>query len=151
MNHWFDFAPNRTTPGLPFFTNLILAPCSEDLNTPGPGGMPATTVQFLVYNEFEQRFSTSTSLNCLRKIQLSQIDTAPGGEPLSVFSALVQGTLTGQTRIRAVQGNELDKGHGVIAVMEESTGAVSFGSSAANLAYTVPISGRADVVVLPAH
>ena len=151
MNHWFDFAPGVTSPG-PIFTNLILAPCSEDLNILGPGISPATTVQFLIYNEFEQRFSASTSLSCLRKMQLSEIDTAPGGAQLSIFSVYVQGTLTGQTRIHPVLGNELDRGHGVIGLMQEwtpSPGGV--GSSEANLAYTSPISGKADVVKLPSQ
>lgn len=156
MNHWFDFAPGVGT-GDPVRTNLILAPCSEDLNILGPGMSPATTIQFLIYNEFEQRFSASTSLSCLRKMQLSQIDTSPGGELFSIFSVNVQGTFTGQTRIRPVLGSELDKGHGVIGLMEEWYGSSSgsqvtlFGSSEANLAYTVPITGKADVVKLPSY
>jgi len=154
MNHWFDFAPNPVT-GAPIFTNLILAPCSEDLNTPGPLGTPASTVQLLIYNEFEQRFSASTSVSCMRKVQLSQIDTAPGGELGSLFSVPVQGTLTGQTRIRSVQGGGLDVGHGVMGLMEESSGGLApqapFGASEANLGYTTAISGTADVVKLPQH
>jgi hypothetical protein len=151
LNHWFDFAPNPVT-SLPMFTNLTLVPCSQNLAEQGPALSPATVVQLLIYNEFEQRFSASTSVACFRKTQLSQIDARVGAEIFSLFSVYVQGTLTGQTRIRPVTGNELDKGHGVIGVMEEVSGAsvpqFPFGSSAANLGFTMPISGKADVVTL---
>jgi hypothetical protein len=148
LNHWFDFAPNPVT-GDAIVTNLTLVPCSEDLTKQGPAESPATVVQLLIYNEFEQRFSSSTSVACFRTTMLSQIDARPGAERYSLFSVPVQGTLTGQTRIRPVSGNELDKGHGVIGVMAEvSNGSVGFGSSAANIAYTLPIAGRADVVTL---
>ena len=169
LNHAFDFAPNPVTRD-PIVTNLTLVPCSEDLTKQGPAGTPVTVVQLLIYNEFEQRFSASTSVACFRKTRLSQIDARPGAEQFSLFSVSVQGTLTGQTRIRPVAGNELDKGHGVIGVMEEVSVASGqcvdsacvpdgspcasdsdcnrYGSSAANIGYTLPITGRADVVTL---
>src|SRR5262249_25315102 len=43
-------------------TDLTLVPCSEDLvNT---ATQVSTTVQFVIYNEFEQRMSASTQVTC---------------------------------------------------------------------------------------
>ena len=70
------------------------------------GGLPASvavlkiTVQFLVFNEFEQRLSTSRPVTCFDDIKISNIDTRSSDH--SIFSAAVMGTLTGQTRIRGV-------------------------------------------------
>ncbi len=60
----------------------------------------------LVYNEFEQRFSTSARVGCYRNTPLADIDTLPGptGDRYSIFAAGVQGTTVGQTRIRGVPG-----------------------------------------------
>ena len=56
-------------------THLTLVPCSEDFNLQAP---ITTAVQYLVFNEFEQRFSTSRSVRCFSEIVLSDIDTRPG-------------------------------------------------------------------------
>jgi hypothetical protein len=115
-------------------------------------GAPGTTAQFVVFNEFEQRFSASLSVTCFREIKLSDIDTLPGNEASSIFSAAVQGTLTGQTRIRPVIGSELDVGHGLLGVAEEFTGPRFPRSSAAsNLHFTGTTPDISDVVVLPAN
>jgi hypothetical protein len=52
---------------------------------------------------------------------LADIDSRPGpvDDAFSIFSAAVQGTLTGQTRIRGVAGQEDDTGHGLIGVAQE--------------------------------
>jgi hypothetical protein len=60
------------------------------------------TAQFLIYNEFEQRFSTSRSVDCLLSGPISRIDTSQPGR--SIFSASVAGTVAGQTRITGVNG-----------------------------------------------
>src|SRR3990170_5317055 len=75
----------------------------------------------LVYNEFEQRFSTSTRVDCYRNTALADIDTAPGpsDDAYSLFAAGVQGTTTGQTRIRGVVGPENGVGYGLIGVAQE--------------------------------
>ncbi|MBI1816520.1 MAG: hypothetical protein HYR72_16190 [Deltaproteobacteria bacterium] len=99
-------------------TDLIVVPCTEDLlhQDPTPGN---ATLQFLIYNEFEQRFSTSTRVNCYKEVQLSDIDTRVGtsDNASSIYSAGVQGTLTGQTRIRPVTG--IDGGRRVLAIAQE--------------------------------
>jgi hypothetical protein len=153
LDHWFDGAPNPVT-SEPITTDLVLVPCSEDLSALSP---PAASVaQFVIFNEFEQRFSTSTKLSCLKDRELSHIDAPVGEETLSVFSYHVQGTLTGQTRIRPVSGSELDRGHGLLGVAEEASGSTTlgpppsftFGSAAFNLNYFGTII-QPDTVKLP--
>jgi len=97
-------------------TDLTLVPCTQDLRTQNPS-LSETTAQFLVFNEFEQRFSTSRSVNCFKESRLSNLDT-PQNER-SIFSAGVAGTLTGQTRIRGVDEGAVDHGNTLIGVVEE--------------------------------
>ncbi|HEX9832776.1 MAG TPA: hypothetical protein VGA66_06745, partial [Mycobacterium sp.] len=85
-------------------TDLTLIPCTQDFENQRPE-LSRTPAQFLVFNEFEQRFSTSITVDCFKEIQLSAIDTA-GDNFRSIFSAGVSGTLTGQTRIRGVENSE---------------------------------------------
>jgi hypothetical protein len=119
VDNLFDNAPVVTHGGSlsgPVVTELTFVPCTEDLSTQSPS---AATLQFLVYNEFEQRFSTSIGFSCFKEVQLSDIDTRPGsfGNPQSIFNFAVQGTLSGQTRIRPVAGAAID--NRVLAVSEE--------------------------------
>jgi hypothetical protein len=98
-------------------TDLTVVPCGWNFAQPSSGSI---VLQFLIYNEFEQRFSTSTSVSCWRETPLSDIDTRPGdnGEDLySIFSVYVQGTLTGQTRMRSVSSGST--ANTVMAVTEE--------------------------------
>ena len=79
-----------------------------------------TVAQFLVFNEFEQRFSTSRTVDCFKEIQLSNMETSDNTR--SIFSAGVSGTLTGQTRINPI-------GSGLLAVaheVHESSGLADF-------------------------
>ena len=55
-------------------TDLTLVPCTEDFENQRPE-LSKTTAQFLVFNEFEQRLSTSTTVECFKEIRLSNIDT----------------------------------------------------------------------------
>jgi len=146
LDHFFD----QNAGDAPRRTDLTLVPCSEDLLAQS---LTATAVQFLIYNEFEQRFSASTRFQCFRETQLSRIDSRPGQELSSVWNVAVQGTLTGQTRIRPVIGAETNVGHGVLAVAEEfrsiavspTDGPVS-GSSAFNTVYIGTNPGKGDFV-----
>jgi hypothetical protein len=141
LNHLFDQPPF-------LHTDLTLVPCSENIGV----GTPNTTAQFVVFNEFEQRFSASLAVRCFKEIQLSDIDTLPGNEAASIFSIYVQGTLVGQTRIRPVVGSELDAGHGLLGIAEEFDEIASpqgSQSDAFNLNYQGTTPGKADVVVLP--
>ncbi len=95
LNHFFYDAENPV-PGTnaDVETRLTLVPCSEDFLRQIPG---TAVVQYLVYNEFEQRFSTSKPVECYQDIELCNIDTTDCSR--SIFNVAVAGTLTGQTRI----------------------------------------------------
>lgn len=80
-------------------TDLTLIPCTQDFENQDPG-RSRTIAQFLLYNEFEQRFSTSITVDCFKETRLSDLDTSQNDR--SLWSAGVGGTLTGQTRIRGV-------------------------------------------------
>jgi hypothetical protein len=108
LNHFFDGAEDPVTDdGAQIATILELVPCTTDFLRQIPGG---AVVQYLVYNEFEQRFSTSRPFQCKQFSLISNIDTVQNER--SIFSAGVSGTLTGQTRINPI-------GSGVLAVAHE--------------------------------
>ena len=126
LDHFFEGAEvvthNNTVVGT-VNSSLSIVPCAadflnQDLN------LANATIQFLIFNEFEQRFSTSTKVTCYREVQLADIDTLPGpaGNPFSIFSIGTQGTLTGQSRLRAVAGPDEDgyQGRAVIMVLTEN-------------------------------
>ncbi len=106
-------------------TEITMVPCTQDFEEgiPGPGegtGPASTQVQFLVFNEFEQRFSTSTTLTCFSELPLSAIDTSQPER--SIFSAGVGGTLTGQTRMRGAISSTVGgkaRGNTLVAIAEE--------------------------------
>jgi hypothetical protein len=120
LDHWFDGALVDSTANdggaVSATTDLTLVPCSENFEEGAQ--QQTTTAQFIVYNEFEQRFSASTRVSCFRETALSSIDS-PNQPRASIFNVAVQGTLTGQTRIRPVLGPETDVGHGLLGVAEE--------------------------------
>ena len=128
LNHFFEGAQVVTHEGTvarSVNSKMTVVPCSADLLTDIPG---SATLQFLIYNEFEQRFSASTRIDCYREIRLADIDTRPGpdGDRRSIFSVGTQGTITGMTRIRSVSGptdneNEYD-GNGILVHLEELWG-----------------------------
>jgi hypothetical protein len=95
----------------PVSTELTLVPCQEDFeNQQGA----AVTVQFLIINEFEQAFSTSTTVSCYMNLPLGLIGTAGNNS----FTYTVLGTLSAYSRITPATGNG-----GVIGVAEEFRGA----------------------------
>ena len=147
MNNFFDDASDPTT-GAPITTRLTLVPCTEDLSITDTGGVdePLTSVQFLLFNEFEQRLSTSTRFRCFRDSQLSNIDSKLGAEKASVFNIGTQGTLVGQTRIRGVTTGETNVGHGIIGIAEEFHGTASV---AVNLNQAAVSANKADFVRFP--
>lgn len=106
LNHFFDLGENPVTGDI-MSTRLVLVPCTEDFLRQIPGD---AVVQFIVYNEFEQRFSTSRTAECKFESELSLLDTTDPER--SVFSAGVAGTLTGQSRLNPI-------GSGLIAVADE--------------------------------
>ncbi len=99
VNHLFDGAIDPIDNVSVADTELTLVPCSVDLSGADPT-LATSTAQFLVFNEFEQRFSTSHRVNCFYQSSLSRIDTTQPER--SIWSAGVSGTVAGQTRIRAI-------------------------------------------------
>ncbi|GIW45443.1 MAG: hypothetical protein KatS3mg077_2725 [Candidatus Binatia bacterium] len=154
LNHFFDGAviPSHFSGGSAGVTqtattDITVVPCSEDflLQENNLGG---AVLQFLIFNEFEQRFSSSTRFTCFREVQLSDIDTRPGtaDNAFSIFSVAVQGTLSGQTRIRSVMQG--DRANGIMVVAERflnNQGVVN--SSAENVHFTGE-RDRSDFIVL---
>jgi hypothetical protein len=142
LDHFFDFAQDPITQQS-IETVLTLVPCTEDLLGQRPVTLP---VQFLVFNEFEQRFSTSyRDFNCFREFRLSQIDTR-SNPTYSIFYAGVAGTLTGQTRIRGVAGNDRTRGQTLLGVAEE------FRSGGGSASFQLHMQGsrpQSDFVYLP--
>ena len=136
LDHFFDFATDPVA-NASVTTTLTLVPCSEDFLRQAPVSTP---VQFLVFNEFEQRFSTSRKVVCFEDIGISRIDTLAPGR--SLFSAAVSGTLTGQTRIRGVG----ESGHTLLGVAEEFR--TDSGSAAFNLHFHGTRPGS-DYIYLP--
>jgi len=89
----------------PITTTLTLVPCSEDLENQVPGRV---TVNFQVFNEFEQPLSGGTTVDCW-------MNTTLGAIPSSPFTFSQLGTLSASTRINPAAGFG-----GVIGVAEET-------------------------------
>ena len=141
LDHFFDGA-NPEFGGV-VNTDLTLVPCSEDLGDPDVSANFEVVAQFLVYNEFEQRFSTSTKVECYRATTLTDIDTlrGPAGDQFSIFAVGVEGTLTGQTRIRGVKGANGRLGYGLLGVACENYKEFPAGPILATAAFNLHHSG----------
>jgi hypothetical protein len=149
LDHFFDGAEEPAL-GDTVYTALTLVPCSEDFNTQLP---LKTTVQYLVYNEFEQRFSTSAPITCFSERYLSDIDTkvgnSNGNDASSIFHVAVEGTLTGQTTIRGVADSDTTHGHGLLAIAEEFHRHGSTTRTGAYVAVQRGTRSQNDVIYLP--
>lgn len=137
LNHLFDGVENPVT-GNRSGTVLTLVPCANDYLRQIPG---SAVVQYLVYNEFEQRFSTSRSVDCKFQSELSMIDTTDPER--SIFSAGVSGTVVGQTRMNPLGGGLL--GHAFEAQIDGDATATF---SAFNIHYQGD-RPDADLVIIP--
>lgn len=73
------------------FTELTLVPCTQDFENQTP---PSVVVQFLIFNEFEQQFSTSTTVTCWGNFRLNAI-----GNVGRIFEILALQTRFAQTRM----------------------------------------------------
>jgi len=109
LNHLFDGAEDPINAAGASSTDLTLVPCGNDFLRQTPGKV---TAQFLVFNEFEQRFSTSATVDCFLESLLSNIDTPDNTR--SIFHFNVAGTLAGQTIIRGV--GSAPTGQGLLGV-----------------------------------
>jgi len=132
VNHFFDGVENPVT-GDTMHTELTLVPCSNDYLRQIPG---SAVVQYIVYNEFEQRFSTSRSVNCKFQSYLSAIDTTDPER--SIFSAGVAGTIAGQSRLNPLGG-------GLLGILYEENATTS---AEANIHYQGDRPDP-DVVIIP--
>jgi len=94
-------------------TELTLVPCTEDFENQTA---KSVTLQFLIYNELEQRFSASTTVNCYLSTELTKIDS-PTAPERSAFSRPVLGTDVAHTEITPVVQPDGTTG-GVIGVVE---------------------------------
>jgi cysteine-rich repeat protein len=134
VTHFFENALEPSTGSSHIFTRLIVAPCSYDPTTPTPGHV---TVDYLVFNEFEQRLAVRKAFNGLQFGRLSSVD------PMA-WDVGVQGTLAGQTRMANVTDNN---GFLVLAVEEqEAVADPSRIASAATNPYTQGDRFTLDVV-----
>lgn len=95
LEHFFSGSPLATGPNSAVVeTDLVLVPCSSSADEPA-----GVVAQFLIYNEFSQRFSTSRPVRERLAIPLNAIDTS---EPhRSIFSVNVGATLAARTQILA--------------------------------------------------
>jgi hypothetical protein len=149
LNHFFDLARNPVVPedsedgASAIMTELVLTPCTQNLLRQEPG---SSVVQYLVYNEFEQRFSTSRTVNCKQAMYLSNIDTTQNDR--SIFSVGVSGTIVGQTRLSPL-------GDGLIAEAQEYhfwPETSPEGAESRTAAFNVHYQGdraESDVITLP--
>ena len=141
LDNFFDLAADPIS-GSTITTDLTLVPCSEDFLRQIGG---SATVQYLVYNEFEQRLSTSRLVDCFQEIQLCNIDTTQC--PRSIFAVGLQGTLTGQTRLNPVVNPTSRLPSGLLGVAIES-----HGTAASSAAFNLHFAGArdtADFITLP--
>ena len=126
--------------GLSSAGDLTLVPCGDDFLDQIPGKV---TAQFVVFNEFEQRFSTSRLVDCFFESRLGNIDTPNALR--SIFSFNVGATLQGQARIRGV--GSAATGRGLTGVARSFVGP---GSGAYDLYEDgTPAVPNVDVITLP--
>lgn len=135
----------------PVSNRLTLVPCAEDLLNL-PSGGPSMTVQILVFNEYEQRTSTSFRVRCVADRLLTDIDTSPGegDDSSSIFSTGTQGTLAGQTRFTAVTGSTA--ANGIVGILEEFGNCDNGPNNTCGAAVNLHQQGRraaGDVLTLP--
>ncbi len=149
VNHFFDDARNPVPQtGATITTNLVLVPCSADYLRQVPG---LAVVQYLVFNEFEQRFSTSRAVRCYQDMPLSRIDTQNSAR--SIWNVNVAGTLTGQTRVNPIgvsASNPPGIASGLLGVaVETHRGAGALVKSAAVNVHMSGSREAPDVMIIP--
>ncbi len=121
LDHPATGAPDRVVEQQPFCvdppcssvsTNITVVPCTENFETQNP---PPVTLQFKVYNEFEQFFSASTTFTCWGSFDLGSSDPLANGINPVFNSANLGGEIV-QSFVRAAQGTPV----GVMIVIEET-------------------------------
>ena len=153
LNHFADGVQDPVIgDGSRVTTELTLVPCSENFETQTPSHV---VVQFLVYNEFESRFSTSTTVDCWLNTRLTDIDS-PNNPDLSVFSAAVLGSTVAQTRMNPADPTDGTFNGAVVGVAEadretlEACGAASASTlHTEGDRFTGTDGGAFDQIILP--
>lgn len=155
VNHLADFATDPVMEELgvdsSVTTELTLVPCSEDFENQRP---KSVTIQFLVYNEFEERFSASTTVTCFLSVNLSSIDSINNPSTQSVFSFSVLGTTAAMTEITPVVSADGNSG-GVIGVARRTiaTGSVPTSATVFHSIHTtgdhIPPAGPDTIFLAP--
>jgi len=138
------------------FSELTLVPCSEDFENQAP---TSTTLQFLVFNEFEERFSASTTVTCFLNLEITGVDNLTSFER-SVFSENALGSSVAYAEITPVPDNDGNR-RGVVGVVQRFVGLFDVGkqptsdrgSSSANNIHTIgsllpPEGGTPDQIRL---
>jgi len=137
LNHFASGAPDMVvseiigvdTPSAEF-TDLTLVPCNEDFENQIPKWV---TVQFIVYNEYEERYSTSITVSCFLETELANIG--------QVFTYGFLGTEVAQTIITPVVQPDGSSG-GLVGIAERiTTVEVASPAIAARAAYNLHSEG----------
>ena len=135
LNHFAEQADDPLLgPTSQVRTEVTIVPCAEDLEQQKP---TRVVVQFEVFNEFEQSFSGSTTVECWKKFFLS--DATP------IFKVTTLGARVAETRIRPSNASS----SGIVAVSEEYH---RVDNAQARVAFNVHEEGnreQTDFVVLP--
>ena len=135
LNHFASGAPDMVVSELTDapsaeFTDLTLVPCNEDFENQIPKWV---TVQFVVYNEYEERYSTSITVSCFLETELANIG--------QVFTYGFLGTEVAQTIITPVVQPDGSSG-GLVGIAERiTTVEVASPATAARAAYNLHSEG----------
>jgi hypothetical protein len=124
-----------TTGGSSVSTEVTVVPCTEDFENQIPGRV---TLQFLIINEFEELYSTSTTITCWANLDLGAVNP--------VFTEAFLGSRFAQTRMHPATPDQ----PGILGVMEEfhSLSAGNESRDALNL-HGEGDRPAGDVIVLP--
>jgi len=147
LNHFAELASDPVVEGLEHgwssvATELTLVPCTQDFENQVA---PPVVVQFLITNEFEAQFSTSTTVTCWGNFRLNTIGNV--GRILEVGTL---GSRFAQTRMAPATPED----GGVLGVAEEfhevrgPANSVATGRAALNL-FGDGVRPRGDVITLP--
>ena len=117
-------------------TNLTVIPCTENFET--QTAQPVT-LNFDIWNEFEQRLSAQSKFQCWASSDLGDINSA--------FTESALGGALAQTRMRSANATS----QGILAVIEETHTANGISSRAAQNAQTTFLDQtNADIITIPA-
>ena len=115
-------------------TEVTLVPCAEDFETQVP---TKVVVQFEITNEFEQPFSTSTTVDCWGNFLLDDINL--------IFDVSRLGARVVQTHMRPARGAK----SGIVGVIEEYHTLGDLGAHAAFNLHERGERASTDLIVIP--